>query len=129
MSDDFYTSAARQRLAVIDAARAQALADLQQHRASGDMDGAAESVQVVANLDSDRANLLSLHRQYVQSQQAPAPEQLSVEERNAKPWDKMTAQDGLELAKTSRYGKDLSFNDPNVIAGLHEVQRRRQRGE
>jgi hypothetical protein len=41
----------------------------------------------------------------------------------------MTWQDGLDLAKTSKYGKDLSFDDPNVRAGYAEVMARRARGE
>ena len=41
----------------------------------------------------------------------------------------MTLEDGLEVAKTSKYGKDLSFDDPNVQAGYREMMARRARGE
>jgi hypothetical protein len=41
----------------------------------------------------------------------------------------MTWQDGLDLARTSKYGKDLSHDDPAVVAGYAEVMRRRARGE
>ena len=41
----------------------------------------------------------------------------------------MTWQDGLDLARTSKYGADIDANDPNVQAGFREVMARRARGE
>ena len=41
----------------------------------------------------------------------------------------MTPDDGLQLAKTSKYGKNLDWSDPNVRNGYAEAQRRRYRGE
>jgi hypothetical protein len=70
-----------------------------------------------------------LHQQYVASQTPPAPVELTPEEKHAKPWDRMTWQDGLDLARTSKYGADIDANDPNVQAGFREVMARRQRGE
>jgi hypothetical protein len=72
---------------------------------------------------------LVLHQQYIQSQQAPVQPELSAEERAAKPLHRMDWNDALELAKTSRYGKNLSWNDPNVQAGYREAMARRRRGE
>lgn len=128
MSDDFYSQAASHRLTQIEAERAAALADLAAHRANSDYDSAAASVQALANLDAERQNLVSLHQQYVASQQPAQQPELSEEERNARPWHRMTPQDALDLAKTSKYGKDLDWNDPNVRAGWTEAQARRARG-
>ena len=128
-SDDFYSFSARQRLQQINANRAQCLADLEQAKASADYESAASSVQEIANLEAQRQALVNLHSQYVASQQVPEPPELTPEERAAKPWDKMDWQDGLDLARTSKYGKDLRHDDPNVQAGYGEVMRRRQRGE
>jgi hypothetical protein len=69
-----------------------------------------------------------LYQNYVQSQQPPQNYE-TPEMKAAKPWSQMTAQDALDLAKTSKYGKSLDFNDPHVVAGWHESQRRCQRGE
>jgi hypothetical protein len=129
MSNDFYSDAAAQRLRMLDAERAAHLADLAAHRANGDTESAATVVQALANAEAERGNLLNLYNAYVQSQQPPQPEQLTDAERFSRPWDKMTPDDGLALAKTSKYGRDLNWNDPNVRAGYAETQKRRARGE
>jgi hypothetical protein len=41
----------------------------------------------------------------------------------------MDWNDALELAKTSKYGKGLSWHDQNVQAGYREAVARRARGE
>jgi hypothetical protein len=41
----------------------------------------------------------------------------------------MDYNDVLELARTSRYGKGLTWDDPWMRAGYAEVQRRKARGE
>jgi hypothetical protein len=128
-SDDFYSFSARQRLQQINADRAQCLADLEQAKAASDYESAASSVQEIANLEAQRQALVNLHDQYVRSQQVPEAPELTPEEKAARPWDKMNWQDGLDLARTSKYGADLDHNDPNVQAGYAEVVRRRQRGE
>ncbi len=128
-SDDFYTFSARQRLQQISAGRAQALADLEVAKASADYDSAGQAVQQIANLDAEAKNLAALHEQYVASQTPPAPVELTAEERAAKPWDRMTWDDALDLARTSQFAKDLDHNDPHVQAGYREVMRRRARGE
>lgn len=129
MSNDFYLSAAQARAAQLEAERAAALADLAAHRANGDTESAAASIQQLADIEAARANLSNLANGYVQSQNPPLEPELTQEERNAKPWNRMTPQDALELARTSKYGRNLDFNDPNVAAGWHEANRRRARGE
>jgi hypothetical protein len=80
-------------------------------------------------LEAERANLTALYQSYVASQQPSQPEQLTDAERFSRPWDKMTPDDALALAKTSKYGKNLSWDDPNVRAGYAEAAKRRARGE
>ena len=128
-SDDYYTFLARTQVQRLDANRAQALADLERAKADSDYEGAGAAVQTLADLDAQKQNILNLHNQYVRSQQVPEQPEVSDEEKFARPWDKMTWQDGLDLAKTSKYGKDLDANDPNVQAGFREVMARRARGE
>ena len=107
-SDDFYTFTARQRLQQLDANKAQCLADLAAAKANADYDTAGQAVSEIANIEAQKSNLIALHEQYVRSQQTPvAPPELTPEERFAKPWDRMDWQDGLDLARTSKYGKDL----------------------
>lgn len=128
-ADDFYTHSAAQRMQTLEAGRAQALANLEQAKASADYDSAGEAIQNIADIEAEKANLVRLHQQYVQSQQPAAPPELSSEERAAKPLERMSWNDALDLAKTSKYAKDLSWDDPNVRAGYFEAQRRRARGE
>jgi hypothetical protein len=129
MADDFYSFAANQRLAQIEAQRAQSLADLANAKANSDYESAAASVQQIANLEAEKTNVANLHRSYVASQTPPTPPELSAEERAAKPLHRMDFNDGLELARTSKYGKPLDWNDPHVRAGYAEAMARRARGE
>jgi hypothetical protein len=80
-------------------------------------------------LDAERANLAQLYNNYVASQQAPAREQLTPEERAARPITKMDWSDVVDLARGSRYGKNIKPDDPNLIAGWNEARRRSARGE
>jgi hypothetical protein len=129
MAEDAYTFAARQRLQTIKAERAQALADLESAKARADYDAMGDAEEELARANSREQNLVALHQQYVQSQQVPEPPELTPEEKHAKPWDRMTWEDGLDLARTSKYGADLDASDPHVQAGFREVIARRQRGE
>jgi hypothetical protein len=129
MADDFYDSAARERYMVLEAAKARCLADLAEHRANGDQSSAAEELQVLATLNDQQASLSRLHQQYQAEKNPPPPPRQTPEQLRAKPAEQMTWQDGLEIARNSRYGKNLDFNDPNVVAGYHEANRRRGRGE
>jgi hypothetical protein len=127
--DDFYSGAARQRMQQLQAERAAALADLAAHRANGDYESAGQAVQQVADLDAAAANLGNLYSRYVQSQQPPAQPELTPEERQARPISKMDWSDTVALAQTSRYGKNLRADDPNLIQGWREARRRSARGE
>ena len=128
-SDDFYTYSARQRLQQINAGRAQALADLEVAKAQADYDFAGAAVQQIADLEAQRQSLVNLHDQYIRSQQPPEQPEVTAEERFARPLERMTWEDGLDVSRNSQYGKDLDANDPNVQAGFREVMRRRARGE
>jgi hypothetical protein len=124
-NQDFYIESAVQRANQLEAAEAAALADIAAHKANGDKISAAQSLQELANIHTERANLNGLYQQYVQSQQPPQEPELTQEERAAKPWNRMTYADAYELAKNSKYGID----DNGFRAGIAEVQRRRARGE
>ena len=105
------------------------LADLQAAKAAGDEDSAAASILGIANIDAAKRNLAQLTSEYAGSLNPPAPPPQSREEWQAKPVERMTPADGLEVVRSgSKYGRNLDFNDPNVVAGWHEAQRRRQRG-
>ena len=129
MADDFYTSAASQRLKMIEAERAAHLADLAAHRANGDIESAGAVVQALANAEAEKANLLALHDSYVRSQNPPAPPEPSREERDARPWNCMDWSDVVAMTRNSKYARDIKPDDPNMIAGYHEAQRRKARGE
>jgi hypothetical protein len=123
--DDFYLQAGSQRLAQIEAERAAALADLAAYKANGDRDSAAASIQQIANLDVELANLNNLYQRYQQSQNPPVPPEPTLEERRAKPWEKMDYSDVWEMSK-SKYGPP---DEASFRAGIAEAQRRRARGE
>jgi hypothetical protein len=129
MASDFYLEAARERQNAIELELASCKADLLAHRQNGSLAEAGEAVQRIADLTSQQSNLQALCQGYIQSQTPPQPEVLTDEERAAKPWHRMTPDDGLQLAKTSKYGKSLDWSDPNVRNGYAEAQRRRYRGE
>jgi hypothetical protein len=126
---DFYGDSAKQRLAMIEAERASALADLAAHKANHDLDSAGHAIQTIANLDAERANLARLYDSYVASQTPPAQPELTPEEKAAKPIHRMGWSDMVDMVRTSRYGKTIKPDDPHMLAGWHEANRRRNRGE
>jgi hypothetical protein len=130
MAQDFFIDAARSRAEAIEMELAACKADLLVHRQNGSLSEASDAVQRIADLTSQQSNLQALTQGYLQSQQPPAPEQLTDSERFARPWSKMTWQDGLDLAKTSRYvgEKGLSWDDPAVKSGYVEAMRRKSEG-
>jgi hypothetical protein len=121
--DDFYIAAGRRQLAVLEAARASALADLQSHRLNGDQESAAETIQTLAGLDAQSRELTALYNQYAASQTPPPPP--TLEERRAKPWERMDYSDVWEMSR-SKYGPP---DEASFRAGIAEAQRRRSRGE
>jgi uncharacterized protein HemX len=127
MAKDFYIKAARRQARQLEAAKNLATANLNEARANRDPDTAAGYVQELADLSAAQENLSRLCNQYLQSQQPPAP--VSKEERAARDWSRMDWQDVTDLARQSKYGRDIQPNDPGLIAGWQEAQRRRARGE
>jgi hypothetical protein len=127
--DDFYMQSAQRQWDALEAQRMRELADLQAAKAAGDEDSAAASILGIANIDAAKRNLAQLTNDYAASQNPPAPPPVSKEQRAARRWDEMDGQDLLDIARTSRHAKDLTWNDPNVRAGWAEAQRRRARGE
>jgi hypothetical protein len=122
--DDFYIAAGRRQMAVLEAAKASAQADLQSHRLNGDQESAAEAIQTIATLDAQARELTALYNQYAASM-APPPEP-SKEELMARPADRMSYGDIYKILKTStRHGID----DNAFREGMAEVARRRARGE
>jgi hypothetical protein len=113
----------------LEAQRAASLADLAVHRSNRDADSMAASIQELANIDAETRNLGALYQQYVASQNPPQPPEPSPEERQARPIHRMDWQDVTNLARTSKYARDIQPNDPNLIAGWNEAMRRRSRGE
>jgi hypothetical protein len=126
---DFYIDAAAQRVQQLDAERAAAQADLVAHKANGDYQSASEAVQRIANIDAEARNVEDLYHRYVASQTPRQPAPLTDAERQAKGWDRMDASDVLELTRTSKYAKNIDWNDPYMRAGYSEAMRRRARGE
>jgi hypothetical protein len=129
MSDDFYSLAAQRRAQELEAARSQELATLQSARVTSDYEAAATSVATIANIDAEYRNIVELHDQYVRSQQPPTKRELTNEEFLAKPPEAMDWSDSVRIARTSKFGANLDFNDPGMIAGYREALARRGRGE
>jgi hypothetical protein len=128
MSQDFYLNAAQQRAAELEMELSAAKTDLLTFKHNQDLQGAGEAVQRIANLTAEQSNLRGLVEGYVQSQQPPRQPELSPEERAAKPIHRMDYSDVLEMAKTSKYAKDLTWNE-DMQRGYNEVRARRSRGE
>ncbi len=99
---DFYVNAAATRANQIEAELAACRADLAAHRANQDTDSAAVSIQQIANLEAERANLNTLYQGYIASQQPPQPEPMSDQERAARPWSKMDYSDVWEQRRRAR---------------------------
>src|SRR5262249_21728066 len=123
----FYLKAAKKQYEALRAARADLLSQLEAHRQAGDPISAAETVQGLANLAADEQNLTATVNQYVASQQ-PQPDLTTPAERAARPPERMDWNDVVELARTSKYAKDIQPNDPGLIAGYNEAMRRRAQG-
>jgi hypothetical protein len=123
MAEDWYVEIGRHRLAELNAGRAQAQADLELAKSTGDTDAASAALQNIADIDQAQANLGRLYDPYVRSQQAPPPP--SDQERAAKPLHRMDYSDVYQMLKHSKYGVD----DNAFREGIAEVGRRRARGE
>jgi hypothetical protein len=127
MAKDKYWQASQNALRATDYEMARAQSDLNSYVAAGDKENAAVAVSELANLARQRENITLLQQQYAASKQPPP--QPSAEERASRPWQKMDWQDVVDLARGSKYGKNIQANDPDLIAGYNEAMRRRSRGE
>jgi len=128
-NDDPYLRGLQRRMAHNRAAEAAAKADLDTHVLNGDEDGIGESEQQIADVRAQQRNLASLAQEYIASQNPPASQEVSAEERAARPPERMDWQDVVNLARSCKYATDLKPDDPNMLRGYREAQRRRQRGE
>src|SRR4051794_40686365 len=104
----------------IEADRRRALADLADAKANSDYETASLSVQAIANLDAERANLATLIASMWPASSRGSPSHYRPK-RGRQPWNRMTPDDALELARTSKYSRNLDWNDPHVRAGWVEV--------
>ena len=105
------------------------MADLAQYKANHDYEMGAETAQQMANIAAERNNIIGLHQQHAMSKIPMAPRQESREVKPAKPITDMNSDELMNLYRTSKHGKDLTWNDANVRRGCDEVVARRQRGE
>lgn len=126
---DFYQESAEARMERLNYQRQLALVNLQEAKITGDLHSGGEYAQEIADIDAAKANLVKLHNSYLQSQQPQYQPEQSPEEWRVKSVERMTPEDGLEVSRRSKYGKDLNWSDPNVQKGYAEMQRRRGRGE
>jgi hypothetical protein len=124
---DWYVERGAQRIANLRAGRSQALANLENAKATGDNEMADQAIYDLAEINAQEQHIMALYRQYAQSQQPP-PEP-SPEERAARPIHRMDWSDVVDMTRQSKYAKNIRADDPNLIAGYNEVQRRRARGE
>jgi hypothetical protein len=126
---DFYRDSAERRLQQLSASHAASLADLEAHKLNGDHDAAGECIQNLANIDSERANLVQLYQNYVSANTPAAPREISPEERLARPISHMDWSDVVEMTRGSKYARDIRPDDPALLAGWNEARARRARGE
>jgi hypothetical protein len=114
-------------LANLRAGRAQCLADLEYAKSNGDRDAADTALANLAEIDMAEAGVMQLYGKYAASQQPP-PEP-SKEERAARPIHRMDWSDVVDMTRQSKYAKNIRPDDPALLEGWREAQRRRQRGE
>jgi hypothetical protein len=126
---DFLLDNAEKRLRVLQAAKQRALADLAEHRAEGNDYAAQEQLGALAHLEVEERGIVQMRQDYLRAQNPPPPPRQTPEQLRAKPAEQMSWEDGLQIARNSKYGRDLDFNNPDVVAGFHEANRRRGRGE
>jgi hypothetical protein len=108
---DFYSDAALKAAQALEADLAQAKADLEVARANGDDTSAGFYVSKIADASASLQNLNNLYAQYVQSQQPVPVRPRTQEDLLNKPNSELDHWDGLEIARQSRYGKDLTLPD------------------
>jgi hypothetical protein len=121
--DEFLYRSTVKQYQTLQAGRDEAVANLSNARRCGDEETAAENISYIAEIDARIRDLNDLCNRHIASQTPPPPP--TLEERRAKPWEKMDYSDVWEMSK-SKYGPP---DEASFRAGIAEAQRRRQRGE
>jgi hypothetical protein len=125
--NDFYDASARKRYQVLEAAKARAIANLEEYRATGDEDSAAEELQTLATINDQQASLQRLHQQYHQQMQPPpAPRPDSWREKRT---DEMTPQDVINMIQQGdgKHSKTMSAED--YWRGYQKLQQAKAAGD
>jgi hypothetical protein len=123
--DPFIKQAGHNRWLQLDEFLAQEQANLARHHRTGDVENASMSIQLIANAVQEKQALQALHDEQVRAETPPpAPPPLTREEQMAKPLEKMTWEDGWNIANTSKHGVDPE----SFKAGMAEVMRRKAQG-
>jgi hypothetical protein len=123
MADDPLVAGYNHRWNVLDAAIDVARGELKTHIVNGDTELIGEAEQAIANLRAEQRNLYTLGVEHARSQTPPPPP--TLEERRAKPWEKMDYSDVWEMSR-SKYGPP---DEAMFRAGINEAAKRRSRGE
>jgi hypothetical protein len=126
---DFYDQAARKQYSTLQAARARVLANLEEHKATGDDYSAQEELQTLATLNDQMASLERLHQQYNASLHPAPPPPPTEAEWHAKSAERMTPEDAVQVFAKSKYFPKDAASDPDFMnryrQGVAEVQRRK----
>ena len=86
--------------------------------------------QASYGLMDNRARIKVLDEAYTHATRpAPVAPQPTLEERAHRSWDRLDADDLMNIYRGSKYTKTMDWSDPHVLAGIAEVQRRKQSGE
>jgi hypothetical protein len=126
---DFYEDAARKRWQILEAAKAQSMADLQRYRTDNDEHSAAEELQTLATLNDQQASLNRLHQEYQRQKNPPAPLPESDGEFRAKAPERMTYADVMKITSKSKYALDPQTEARNLQAGIEALARRKASGD
>jgi hypothetical protein len=129
MSSDFYDAAARKRYQILEAAKAQSMADLQRYQADENEHGAIEELQTLATLNDQQASLERLHRTYMAQRNPPAPLPESDGEFMAKAPERMSYADVMKITGKSKYALDPQTEARNIQQGIAELARRKASGD
>src|SRR5262245_31056297 len=112
MADDFYLRGARKRREELDLQYQAQTTALAQAKFDGDEYAAGTAIQAMADILGECERLGRLEEQYVRSQNPPAPAPVSAEQRAARQWHEMDGQDVVDMVRTSKYAKNVDWNDP-----------------
>src|SRR5262249_39726625 len=126
--DDMLRSGQRQ-LERINAQMAEQNANFARARVEGDQDGMDYALQEWSNLENAATNLQNNYARQIAAAQAAQPRVPTLEERRARPFSAMDWNDVVDMTRQSKYARNIRADDPWMVAGYYEAQRRRSRGE